>query len=51
LHYALFVLFLCSFASDSTFDIKNGVLGINRDAFLRLISLMGYDDEKKLREV
>jgi hypothetical protein len=32
-------------------DVKNGLLGINRNAFLKLISVFNYKDESKLREV
>jgi hypothetical protein len=32
-------------------DIKNGLLGVLRDAFLKLISVFDYRDENKLQEV
>jgi hypothetical protein len=32
-------------------DIKNGVLGAKRNAFLKLISVFDYGDKSKLREV
>jgi hypothetical protein len=32
-------------------DVKNGLLGVKRDAFLKLISVFDYKDENKLKQV
>jgi hypothetical protein len=32
-------------------DVENGLLGVNRDAFLKLISFFDYKDENKLKQV
>jgi hypothetical protein len=31
-------------------DVKNGLLGVNRDAFLKLIIVFDYKDENKLKK-
>jgi hypothetical protein len=31
-------------------DVKNGLLGVNRDAFLKLMSVFDYKDENKLKK-
>jgi hypothetical protein len=42
---------ICKDFSDDMKDLENGLLGVNRDAFLKLISVFDYRNENKLKQV
>jgi hypothetical protein len=37
--------------ADEMEDVKNGLLGVKRNTFLKLISFFDYKDQNKLRQV
>jgi hypothetical protein len=37
--------------NNNNFDIENGIIGVKRDAFLKLTQYMNYSDKKKLKSV
>jgi hypothetical protein len=43
--------FVCEDFSDDLKDIINGLLGANRNVYLKLISFFAYKDENKLKQV
>jgi hypothetical protein len=49
--YFLFSLLTIFIIVENIFEIQNGIIGVNRDAFLKLIRYMEFSKKKKLQAV
>jgi hypothetical protein len=50
-YISLLVFMLEKTENNYNFDIENGIIGVKRDAFLKLTRYMNYSDKKKLKTV
>jgi hypothetical protein len=49
--YFLFYLLTIFIIVEDIFEIQNGIIGVKRDAFLKIIRFIEYSNKKKLQAV